>query len=80
MGPIGPGTAFETTWIAGDPMTVEYRHFEPTSAWTTVGRSRRLHARTEGGIAPTELGSLGVVMTALRPKGPWRSRSPRSVG
>jgi Polyketide cyclase / dehydrase and lipid transport len=68
-GPIGPGTRFGAEWIKGNPTIVEYVRFEPPMAWVSAARSRRLDAKSEGQISPTEQGSRVVVRTKLRPKG-----------
>jgi uncharacterized protein YndB with AHSA1/START domain len=68
-GPIGPGTRFGAEWIKGNPAIVEYVTFEHPTAWTSIARSRRLDAKGEGRISPTEHGSRVVIRTQLRPKG-----------
>jgi hypothetical protein len=68
-GPIGVGTRFGAEWIKGNPTIVEYVAFERPTAWTSVARSRRLDAKAEGWISPTERGSRVVIRTDLRPKG-----------
>jgi hypothetical protein len=68
-GPIGPGSRFGAEWIKGNPTIVEYVAFERPTARTSVARSRRLDAKAEGRISPTEHGSRVVITTDLRPKG-----------
>jgi polyketide cyclase/dehydrase/lipid transport protein len=68
-GPIGLGTRFGAEWIKGNPAIVEYVGFERPMAWASTARSRRLGAKGEGRISPTEQGSRVVVSTNLRPKG-----------
>jgi hypothetical protein len=67
--PIGPGSRFGAEWIKGNPTIVEYVAFERPTAWTSVARSRRLDAKAEGRISPTEHGSRVVITTDLRPRG-----------
>ena len=68
-GPIGLGTRFGAEWVKGNPAIVEYAGFERPMAWAAIARSRRLDAKGEGRISPTEQGSRVVVRTRLRPKG-----------
>ena len=68
-GLIGLGTRFGTEWIKGNPTTVEYVRFERPTAWASIARSRRLDAKGEGRISPTEQGSRVVLRIELRPKG-----------
>lgn len=68
-GAIGLGTRFGAEWIRGNPAIVEYITFERPTAWRSLARSRRLDARGEGRISPTERGSRIVIRTELRPKG-----------
>jgi Polyketide cyclase / dehydrase and lipid transport len=68
-GPIGLGTRFGAEWIKGNPAIVEYVGFERPMTWASIARSRRLDAKGEGWISPTEQGSRVVVRTKLRPKG-----------
>jgi hypothetical protein len=68
-GPIGPGIRFGAEWIKGNPTIVEYVAFERPTARTSVARSRRLDAKAERRISPTEHGSRFVITTDLRPKG-----------
>jgi uncharacterized protein YndB with AHSA1/START domain len=68
-GEIGAGTRFDAEWIKGNPTIVEYVLFERPTAWASIARSRRLDARAEGRVAPTERGSRVVIRTELRPKG-----------
>jgi len=68
-GPIGPGTRFGAEWIKGNPTIVEYVRFERPTSWASIARSRRLDAKGEGRISPTERGSRVAVKTQLRPKG-----------
>jgi hypothetical protein len=68
-GPIGLGTRFGAEWIKGSPAIAGYVGFERPMAWASIARSRRLDAKGEGWISPTEQGSRVVVRTKLRPKG-----------
>lgn len=68
-GPIGLGTRFGAEWIKGNRTIVEYVAFERPTAWASIARSRRLDAKGEGRISPTERGSRVVVSAKLRPKG-----------
>ena len=65
----GAGTRFDAEWIKGNPTIVEYVLFERPTAWASIARSRRLDARAEGRVSPTERGSSVVIRTELRPKG-----------
>ncbi len=64
-----PGTRFGAEWIKGNSTSVEYVGFERPTSWASIARSRRLDAKGEGRISPTERGSRDAVKTQLRPKG-----------
>ena len=75
-GPIGLGTRFEGEWLKGDPMLTEYVAFDRPRAWRSIGRSRRLHATSEGRVAPTAEGTRLVLRMELRPSGALRLLLP----
>lgn len=68
-GPIGLGTRFGAEWIKGNPAIVGYVRFERPMAWAAIARSRRLDAKGEGRISPTEQGSRVMVRTNSGPRG-----------
>ena len=72
VGPIGVGTRYEAEFLKGNPTTIEFVRFERPTAWESVGRSRRLDARSEGRVSATEEGARLVMRMELRPKGTLR--------
>jgi hypothetical protein len=68
-GPIGLGTRYEAEFLKGNPTAIEFVRFERPVAWESVGRSRRLDAKAEGRVSPTEDGARLVMRMELRPKG-----------
>jgi uncharacterized protein YndB with AHSA1/START domain len=75
-GPIGLGTRYRGEWIKGDPMTIEFVRFERPTTWTSVGRSRRLLANSEGQVSKTPGGARLVIRMELQPQGPLRLLLP----
>ncbi len=75
-GPIGLGTRYEAEFLKGNPTSIEFVRFERPIAWDSVGRSRRLDARSEGRISETEEGARLVMRMELRPKGTLRFLLP----
>jgi hypothetical protein len=75
-GPIGLGTRYEAEFLKGDPTTVEFVRFERPLAWESVGRSRRLDAKSEGRVSTTEHGARLVMRMELQPKGTLRLLLP----
>ncbi len=68
-GPVRLGTRFRAEWVKGDPALVEYVTFDRPVAWTTTGRSRRLHSIGEGYLTPTPDGCRLDVRLVMRPRG-----------
>jgi hypothetical protein len=75
-GPIGLGTRYEAEFLTGDPTTIEFVRFERPVAWDSVGRSRRLDARSEGRVSALEDGARLLMRMELRPKGTLRLLLP----
>jgi Polyketide cyclase / dehydrase and lipid transport len=75
-GPIGLGTRYEGEWIKGDPMRIEYVRFDRPTAWASVGRSRRLNARSEGHVSKTRQGVRLRIRMELQPRGAMRLLLP----
>jgi Polyketide cyclase / dehydrase and lipid transport len=69
QGPIGLGTRFEGEWIKGNPMIIEYVHFERPTQWASVGHSTRLDAKSEGRVSATRNGAHLIVRMELQPRG-----------
>jgi hypothetical protein len=62
--------------LKGDPTIIEFVRFERPVGWESVGRSRRLDARSEGRVSVTEEGARLVMRMELRPKGTLRLLLP----
>jgi uncharacterized protein YndB with AHSA1/START domain len=75
-GPIGLGARYEAEFLKGNPTTIEFVRFERPVLWESVGRSRRLDARSEGRVSATEEGARLVMRMELRPKGTLRLLLP----
>jgi hypothetical protein len=75
-GPIGLGTRYEAEFLKGNPTTIEFVRFERPAAWDSVGRSRRLDARSEGRVSALEDGARLLMRMELRPKGTLRLLLP----
>jgi hypothetical protein len=75
-GPIGLGTRYEAEFLKGDPTTIEFVRLERPLAWESVGRSRRLDAKSEGRVSTTEHGARLVMRMELRPTGTLRLLLP----
>jgi hypothetical protein len=75
-GPIGLGTRYLGEWIKGDPMTIEFVRFQRPTAWTSVGRSRRLVANSDGQVSKTPSGIRLTIRMELQPQGPLRFLMP----
>jgi uncharacterized protein YndB with AHSA1/START domain len=75
-GQIGLGTRYEAEFLKGDLTSIEFVRFERPIVWDSVGRSRRLDARSEGRISATEEGARLVMRMELRPKGTLRFLLP----
>jgi hypothetical protein len=75
-GPVGLGTSYESEWIKGSPMVIDYVRFERPTAWATVGRSSRLNANSEGRVTATEGGARLVIRMELQPQGAMRLLLP----
>jgi hypothetical protein len=67
--PIGAGTRFQAEFLKGDSMVIEYVGFDRPRTWESVGRSRRLEARTYGRVAATADGARLTMRMVLRPRG-----------
>ena len=67
--PIGAGTRFRAEFLKGDPMLVEYVGFDRPRTWESVGRSRRLDARTFGNVTAIADGAKLTMRMELRPHG-----------
>jgi Polyketide cyclase / dehydrase and lipid transport len=67
--PIAAGTRFRAEFLKGDPMTIEYVDFDRPRRWESVGRSRRLDARTYGHVAAIDTGARLTMRMELRPRG-----------
>jgi hypothetical protein len=67
--PIGTGTRFQAEFLKGDPMLIEYVGFDRPRTWESVGRSRRLDARTYGRVSATADGARLTMRMVLRPRG-----------
>ena len=67
--PIGTGTRFQAEFMKGDPMLIEYVGFDRPRTWESVGRSRRLEARTYGRVTATADGARLTMRMELRPRG-----------
>jgi len=67
--PIGAGTGFRAEFLKGDPMLVEYVGFDRPLTWESVGRSRRLDARTSGNVTAIAGGAKLTMRMELRPHG-----------
>jgi Polyketide cyclase / dehydrase and lipid transport len=67
--PIGSGTRFQAQFLKGDEMLIEYVNFDRPRTWESVGRSRRLEARTYGRVAATADGASLTMRMELRPRG-----------
>jgi Polyketide cyclase / dehydrase and lipid transport len=68
LDPIGSGTRFQAEFLKGDPMLIEYVAFDRPRTWESVGRSRRLDARTHGRVAATAEGARLTMRMELRPR------------
>jgi hypothetical protein len=75
-GPIGLGTQYEAEFLKGNPTSIEFVRFERPAAWDSVGRSRRLDARSEGRVSALEDGARLLMRMELRPKGTLRLLLP----
>jgi uncharacterized protein YndB with AHSA1/START domain len=75
-GPIGLGTRYEAEFLEGNPTSIEFVRFERPAAWDSVGRSRRLDARSEGRVSALEDGARLLMRMELRPKGTLRLLLP----
>lgn len=67
-GPIAFGTRFEAEFLKGDPMLIEYVGFDRPRQWESVGRARRLEARTCGRVAAIPDGARLTMSMELRPQ------------
>jgi hypothetical protein len=67
--PIGSGTRFQAEFLKGDEMLIEYVGYDRPRTWESVGRSRRLEARTYGHVAAIESGARLTMRMELRPRG-----------
>jgi Polyketide cyclase / dehydrase and lipid transport len=67
--PIGTGTRFQAEFLKGDPMVIEYVGFDRPRSWESVGRSRRLDARTYGRVTAIAGGARLTMRMELRPRG-----------
>jgi len=67
--PIGAGTGFRAEFLKGDPMLVEYVGFDRPRTWESVGRSRRLDARTFRNVTAIADGAKLTMRMELRPHG-----------
>jgi hypothetical protein len=68
-GPIGIGTRFQAEFLKRDPMLIEYVGFDRPRTWESVGRSRRVEARTYGRVAAIESGARLTMRMELGPRG-----------
>jgi hypothetical protein len=75
-GPIGLGTRYEAEFLKDSPTTIEFVRYERPVAWESVGRSRRLDAKSEGRVSATEHGARLVMRMELRLKGTLRLLLP----
>jgi hypothetical protein len=69
LDPIGTGTRYQAEFLKGDPMLIEYVGFDRPRTWDSVGRSRRLAARTCGRVTATADAARLAMRMELRPDG-----------